>query len=98
MTRVDARTLLSASAEPSFAALLSLFRQQKPTEPRGRHAAAERLTRIHIYEPFDADSALGVTSELYQGAPQEFVSISKRSCLRRISDGGVVAFAETVLR
>lgn len=97
-TRVSACEFLNEKGEPSFAALFVFFKQQAPAAHQGPLAASERLTRIHIYEAFDKDCALGVTTEIYRGAPQETASISRRSSLRRISDGCVMAFAETVLR
>lgn len=82
-----------------LAALVEVFRSTERLVPvGGRNGPKPQLRRLHVFERLAPGGVLSISTLLSRGAPPAPSSVSLRSCARRLSDGAVVAFSETVLR
>jgi hypothetical protein len=91
--------LCDEAGSPNLPGLVDLFRSTEAlAAPGGSHAPRPHLRRFHVFRAIAPGTLLGVSTLLSKGGPQAPSSLSLRSCARRLSDGTVVAFCETVLR
>lgn len=65
---------------------------------KGPYPPKQALRRVHLFENVTSGDALGLSSMVFRDAPPISTSLSMRSWARRVSDGAVVAFSETIFR
>lgn len=97
--RAERGSLCDDQGSPHLPGLVDLFRSiEALVAPGGSHAPRPHLRRLHVFRAVAPGTLLGVSTLLSKGGPQAPSSLSLRSAARRLSDGAVVAFSETVLR